>query len=147
MSETNDTQAILDDTLRKQRRMDWKRRQAIQPSLGILLAPTLPERINRLNPQERHEVKQLIRNMKLRKIIRYTLAEAFHLGEVQKAQASMNSMNSMERLRRTVRAHESLQNYERVLTASDSATIFEPVITKSQQPILIEVPHATGQEF
>lgn len=123
----------------QQRRDEWKRRQKLQPGFGTLLAPTLPDRINRLNPQERHEVRVLIKSMKLRKIIRHTLAEAFWLGEAQKPLDPATS-DSMQRLRHTVRAHESLQKYARALTGSDDALTFEPTITNSPQPTLIEVP-------
>lgn len=80
---------FADSLLRQQaardlERADWKRRQAIQPPAPTWLAPTLPERINRLNPSERHQLSCLIRSMKLRKIIRRTLAEAFWAGETER---------------------------------------------------------------
>lgn len=113
----------------------WERRQAVQLPAPRYVEPTLPERINRLNPRERHEVKQLIRSMKLRKIIRRTLAEAFwnrQSDEIHAAQTSDSA--TMQRLRATVRTRESLQSYESALTS------FELVMTQIQQPTLIEVP-------
>lgn len=71
-------------SLRQAEHADWKRRQAIQPPAPTWLAPTLPERINRLNPSERHQLSSLIKSMKLRKIIRRTLAEAFWAGETER---------------------------------------------------------------
>lgn len=121
-------------------RADWKRRQAIQPARPRYIEPTLPERINRLRPSERHELQTLIKSMKLRKIIRRTLAEAFWDGETAKIASAAG--DSMQRLRATVRAHESLVSYERALTGSPDATTFEPTITHSKQPTIIEVPHA-----
>lgn len=94
---------------------EWKRRQAIQVPRPTLLQPTLPMRINRLNPVERHDLRVIIRSLKLRKIIRRTLAEAYHLGEAQKARTQMHSM---QRLQRAACTQESLQNYERALTPS-----------------------------
>jgi hypothetical protein len=120
-------------------RDDWKRRQAIRPAAPRYIEPTLPERINRLRPSERHELQTLIKSMKLRKIIRRMLAEAFWDGETAKIASAAN--DSMSKLRATVRAHESLLNYERALTVSSSATTFEPTIT-TQQPTIIEVPRA-----
>lgn len=70
MTETNDTIGYPHGL------PEWKRRQAIQPSRGRYIEPTLPERINRLNPSERAQLSSLIRSLKLRKIIRRTLAEA-----------------------------------------------------------------------
>lgn len=110
--------------LRARVREDWKRRQAIQPSAGTLLAPTLPERINRLNPSERHQLGTLIKSMKLRKIIRRTLAEAFWQGEALK-DALSSQQGSMQRLRESVKARESLTSYDRALTT------FEPEFTRS----------------
>lgn len=66
---------------------DWVRRQAIELPQPTLLAPTIPDRINRLNPQERAELGQLIRSLKLRKIVRHTLARAFWDGEQRRQQA------------------------------------------------------------
>lgn len=109
--------------LRARVREDWKRRQAIQPSAGTLLAPTLPERINRLNPSERHQLGTLIKSMKLRKIVRRTLAEAFWQGEERKALS--NQQESMQKLRESVKARESLTSYDRALTT------FEPEFTRS----------------
>jgi hypothetical protein len=111
---------------RERQRAEWKRRQAIQPSAGMLLAPTLPDRINRLRPSERHELQAIVRSLKLRKIVRRTLAEAFWLGEAQKPLHAPS--DSMQRLRATVRAHESLTKYERALTGSSETETFEPVI-------------------
>lgn len=114
--------------LRARVREDWKRRQAIQPSAGTLLAPTLPERINRLSPSERHQLGTLIKSMKLRKIVRRTLAEAFWQGEERKAQQALldsAALGSMPRLRASVKARESLTNYDRALTT------FEPQYTRS----------------
>ena len=71
------------DALYKQRQEQDRDRQ----STATLLVPTLPTRINRLNPQERAEVKQIIRGLKLRKIVRRTLAEAFWAGEEQRERA------------------------------------------------------------
>jgi hypothetical protein len=113
---------------REAEHLEWKRRQAIQPSAGTLLAPTLPERINRLNPSERHQLSTLIRSLKLRKIIRRTLAEAFWQGEERKAQQALldsAALGSMPRLRASVRARESLKSYDHALTT------FEPEYTRS----------------
>lgn len=110
--------------LRARVREDWKRRQTIQPRAGTLLAPTLPERINRLNPSERHQLGTLIRSMKLRKIVRRTLAEAFWQGEARKDALSAQQ-GSMQRLRESVKARESLTSYDRALTT------FEPQYTRS----------------
>lgn len=100
MTETDDTvsgytaeqvEALNRDHEEQQRlrvHLDWKRRQAIEMPLPTLLAPTIPQRINRLNPQERTELGRLIRSMKLRKIIRRTLAEAFWQGEERRAHAA-----------------------------------------------------------
>lgn len=79
------------------------------------VSPTLPERINRLNPSERHDLQSLIRSMKLRKIVRRTLAEAFWARE-----EAQPALDSMQRLRQTVREHASSMSYERALTS------FEP---------------------
>lgn len=122
----------IDETV-KMRRSDWKRRQAIQPSLGRLIAPTLPERINRLNPSERAQVSSLIKSMKLRKIVRRVLAEAFWERESAELAASLRPQyepRSMQRLRAAVRTQESMRSYERVLTGSSSET-FEPVYVRS----------------
>ena len=117
-------------------RSEWQRRQAIQPAPPRYIEPTLPERINRLRPSERHELASLIKSMKLRKIIRRTLAEAFWNGETAKIAASADSMQG---LRTTVKAHESLMSYERALMGSPTATVYEAHITHSQQPTIIEV--------
>ncbi len=120
---------------------EWKRRQAIQPAAPRYIEPTLPERINRLRPSERHELASLIKSLKLRKIIRRTLAEAFWNGEAQKIHDAASA--SMLKLRATVRAHESLASYERALTASGDATTFELTETRSpQQSTILEIPHA-----
>lgn len=116
---------------------EWKRRQAIQPAAPRYIEPTLPERINRLRPSERHELSRLIKSLKLRKIVRRVLAEAFWDGEAQKIADARN--DSMMRLRATVKAHESLQSYERALTASSDAATFELHETRSQQPTILEV--------
>lgn len=112
---------------REKERADWKRRQAIQPSAGTWLTPTLPERINRLNPSERHQLSAMIRSMKLRKIVKRTLAEAFWQGEQRKAMNQLydNAETTMRRLRATARGHESSPSYESALTT------FEPVVTQS----------------
>lgn len=127
------------DSSRAKERAEWKRRQAIQPSVGTLLAPTLPERINRLNPSERHQLSTMIRSLKLRKIVKRTLAEAFWLGEQRKAALALAEdpeffAHSMKRLRAIEQGRVSSMSYERALTS------FEPVVTQSQQPTLIEVP-------
>ncbi len=122
---------------------DWKRRQAIQPAAPRYIEPTLPERINRLRPSERHELASLIKRLKLRKIIRRTLAEAFWDGEAKKIALATHGRGwnaSMQTLRATVRAHESLTNYERALTGSGEA--FDLVETSSQHPTILEIPHA-----
>lgn len=98
------------------RQLDWMRRQAIKLPLPTLLVPTLPDRINRLNPQERAEIGRLIKSMKLRKIIRRTLAEAFWARESHE-----------------IAAAQADRRYGQALAT------FEPVITQSQQPTLIEV--------
>lgn len=126
----------MSETLETRVRDEWKRRQAIQLPRPTLLAPTLPERIARLNPSERHDLSRLIRSMKLRKIIRRTLAEAFWNRETDEIVAARaNGNGTMQRLRSAVRTQESMQHYERALTT------FEPVVTTSQQPTLIEVPN------
>lgn len=113
---------------------DWKRRQAIQPSPPRYIEPTLPDRIARLNPSERHDLGRLIRSMKLRKIIRRTLAEAFWNREAETIVAAQsNEHATMQRLRAAVHTRESSPSYDSVLTS------FEPTITHSQQPTLIEV--------
>lgn len=106
---------------------EWKRRQAIQPSAGTLLEQTLPERINRLNPSERHQLSTMLRGMKLRKIVRRTLAEAFWRGEQKKALEALrlDEYGTMSRLRAAVRPHESMKSYKRALTS------FEPAYTRS----------------
>lgn len=120
---------------RAKQHAEWKRRQTLQPSAGVLLAPSLPERINRLSPSERHQISSMIRSMKLRKIIKRTLAEAFWDREVDEITAAQTSdTTTMQQLRATVRSHESMKSYESALTS------FEPVVTQSQQPTLIEVP-------
>ncbi len=119
-----------------QKLSEWRRRQAIQPAPPRYIEPTLPERINRLRPSERHELASLIKSMKLRKIIRRTLAEAFWNGEAQKIADAAS--DSMSKLRATVRAHESLASYERALTGSGES--FDLHVTQSQQPSIIEVP-------
>lgn len=97
-----------------------------------VVEPTLPERINRLSPSERYDLSRLIRSMKLRKIIRRTLAEAFWNREADEVVAARGG--TMARLRAAVRTQESMRSYEQALTS------FEPVITQSQQPTLIERP-------
>lgn len=121
------------DSSREKERADWKRRQAIQPSAGTWLTPTLPERINRLNPSERHQLSAMIRSMKLRKIVKRTLAEAFWQGEQRKAMNQLydNAETTMQRLRERVKQHESLTSYERVSTS------FEPVYTRTREQTLI----------
>lgn len=121
------------DSQREQ--LEWRRRQAIQPAAPRYIEPTLPERINRLRPSERHELSALLKSMKLRKIIRRTLAEAFWNGQAAQIHATMDSdATTMQRLRATVRSQESMKSYERALTS------FEPVMSQSQQPTVIEVP-------
>lgn len=110
---------------RVRERIEWKRRQALQPSAGTLLAPTLPERINRLNPSERHQLSTMIRSLKLRKIVRRTLAEAFWAREERKTH------DSMQELREKLRSHASLTSYERALTGSSETTTFEPQYVRS----------------
>lgn len=130
MSDVEQTAQAAEPEYKRQQRIAREKLRTV-----MYLQPTLPERINRLNPQERHEIKRLIGSMKLRKIIRRTLAEAFWSRD-----QSTSMSDSMQKLRATVKAHESLQSYERALTGSDSALTFEPVITTSQQPTIIEVP-------
>lgn len=117
------------DSLREKERADWKRRQAIQPSAGTWLAPTLPERINRLNPSERHQLSSIIQSLKLRKIVRRVLVEAFWERETNEltrlTQSRSSDSGSMRRLRAAVRAQESMKSYESALTS------FEPVYTHS----------------
>lgn len=117
---------------------DWKRRQAIKPAPPRYIEPTLPERINRLSPSERHELGTLIRSLKLRKIIRRTLAEAFWDGEVRKMNDA--ATESMRKLRATARSAELLMSYERGLTASVDATTFDLDVTRSSQPPILEIP-------
>lgn len=135
---SKNTSAMTRELMTRQlaERAEWKRRQSIQPSHGTLLAPTLPERINRLNPSERHQLSSMIRSIKLRKIIKRTLAEAFWSRQADEIYAArMSDSGMMQRLRAAVRTQESLQSYERVLTT------FEPTVLQSQQPtILTEVP-------
>lgn len=116
---------------------EWKRRQAIQPAAPRYIEPTLPERINRLNPSERHQLSSLIRSLKLRKIIRRTLAEAFWNGQAQQIADAANV--SMQKLRAAARSHESLTNYERALTGSGETQTFDLTIAQPQ-PTVIEVP-------
>lgn len=111
---------------------EYKQRQATsrdRERSAVVLQPTLPARINRLNPAEKHELQQIIRSLKLRKIIRRTLAEAYWLGEQQK-HLDLRTSDSMQRLQAAARTQESLQNYERALTSSDTPA-FELQITKS----------------
>lgn len=91
---------------------------------ATLLVPTLPTRINRLNPAERHEVTRIIRSMKLRKVIRRVLAEAHWNREAEQ-------VASMQGLRRLIRSHEQRLSYERNLIASVDATTFIPQITQT----------------
>lgn len=126
------------DSSREKERADWKRRQAIQPSAGTWLAPTLPERINRLNPSERHQLSAMIRSMKLRKIVKRTLAEAFWAGEAQRMQDAASE--SMRRLREAARSATSLQGYERALTASVDATTFDLHETRAGESSILELP-------
>jgi hypothetical protein len=111
-----DEQAPMVAASRVARQADWKRRQAIRTPDPVLLEPTLPERINRLNPSERHQVQSLIRSMKLRKIVKRTLVEAFWAAETSRLQRA----DSMLQLRQAARTRESLTSYERALTT------FEP---------------------
>lgn len=101
------------------------------------LEPTLPERINRLNPSERHTLRLIVRSLKLRKIIRRTLAEAFWAREAERARAGVSA--SMQRLRAAARSHESSTRYERALTASVDALTFDVETTRSQQPTILEI--------
>lgn len=133
---SKNTTAMTQELTRRQlaEREDWRRRQAIQPAAPRYIEPTLPERINRLRPNERHELSQLLKSMKLRKIIKRTLAEAFWNGQAQQIYASMSSEHAtMQQLRDSVRSQESMRSYDSALTT------FEPTIMTSQQPTLIEV--------
>lgn len=134
MTETNDTIGYPHGL------PEWKRRQAIQTSRGRYIEPTLPERINRLNPSERAQLSSLIRSLKLRKIIRRTLAEAFWDGEAQKLHDAASV--SMAKLRAAGRSAALLQSYERGLTASGATTEFELTETNAHQPTILEIPHA-----
>ncbi len=126
VSDALDREADEWNEQRAKTRAEWKRRQEIQTPQPRWLAPTLPERINRLRPSERHELQSMIRSIKLRKIIRRTLAEAFWARETQTVAESLaQPQDSMQRLRATVRAHESLMSYERALTK------FEPAYVRS----------------
>jgi hypothetical protein len=120
-------------------RSEWQRRQAIQPAPPRYIEPTLPDRIARLNPSERHELGRLIRSMKLRKIIRRTLAEAFWNREAETIASAQSSEHAtMQRLRAAVRSHESLQSYERALTPStDAVDLSTQLMTRG--PGLIEI--------
>lgn len=103
----------------------YKQAVAKLPKPVGALEPTLPERINRLNPSERAQVANLIRSLKLRKIIRRTLAEAFWAREANELEQVTRIMGhepaSMRRLKAAVRSQESLANYERALTPSVDA--------------------------
>lgn len=103
---------------------DWKRRQAVRPAPPRYIEPTLPERINRLNPVERREVQSLLRNMKLRKIVKRTLAEAYWSRDtVPSTNASAPNSTEAEKL------GEFSKSYARELTPSGSATTV-PVVLK-----------------
>lgn len=122
---SKNTTAMTQELTRRQ--LDVRRRQAIQLPQPRYVEPTLPERINRLNPSERYQLQALVRSLKLRKIIRRTLAEAFWLGEQRKALNTLYDSQelSMQQLRSTLQGRESLMSYERALTS------FEPVYTHS----------------
>lgn len=128
----NDTQH---DSVSGREHSDWQRRQAIRPAPPRYIEPTLPERINRLNPSERHQLSSLIRSLKLRKIIRRTLAEAFWNGQAQ--QIADAASVSMQKLRAAARSHELLTSYERGLTASGETQTFD--LHTTQQPTILEV--------
>ena len=116
---------------------DWKRRQAIRTPAPRLLETTVPMRINRLNPQERHEVQSLIRSMKLRKIIRRTLAEAYWARqdtELANLTSASASHASMQKLRAAVRRQESLRSYNG--TSTTSVDLSTQLVTRG--PALIQ---------
>ena len=87
-----------------------------QPLYGQQMEPTLQSRINRLNPGERHEVRAIINRLKLRKIIRKTLAEAFWRGP---------PTHIKESLRRSAASTTSTQTYKPVTTTSDTNRKYE----------------------
>jgi hypothetical protein len=108
----------------------YKRQQRVleaRADSATLLQPTLPERIARLNPSERYELQQIVRSLKLRKIIKRTLVEAFWSYERQQ-QVSDDAL-SMHQLRKAVRAHGTLTEAERVLASAVDSTTFAPNVT------------------
>lgn len=88
-------------------------------STGRLLEPTLHQRINRLSPAERDEVSLLVRRLKLRKIIRRTLAEAFWRGQQDV------DVSTMERLQRYRASEQKLDN------ENTAEKTYAPAITQS----------------
>lgn len=97
---------------------DWKRRQLIQAPPPRVLQPTLQQRVNRLPPQERHQLRAIVRSKFLRATIRRVLAEAAYLGAPQPT-LLLHQTTSLQRLQRTVRTIESLRSYESSLTSCD----------------------------
>lgn len=63
--------------------------------IGLQMEPTIHSRLNRLNPAERNEARRIIHSMKLRKVIRRVLAEAYW--------SRPTNANSMQQLRSAVR--------------------------------------------
>lgn len=57
---------------------DWKRRQLIPETRPRYVEPSIAQRIARLSPQERHELKTLVTSLKLRKAVRAVLRAAYH---------------------------------------------------------------------
>lgn len=116
--------------------------QSQRAGVGRVLdtTPTLPMRLARMSAPERAELSRIVRALKLRKIIRRTLAEAFWAGETARLQRELSdSAGSMQRLRQVARMHESSQNLERALTPSEGATVIETILTTSNGPRVIEV--------
>lgn len=111
------------------------RDRASQATLLVptLLVPTLPERINRLSPSERHDLARMICGLRLRKIIKRTLAEAFWNRETDEIIAAQKEGTMARSAAARTSTHISY-SYDQVLTN------FEPVVTQSEQPTLIEVP-------
>lgn len=125
MNDGNNTAGdVLTDPceIRGRERSEWKRRQALQPAPPRRVEPTVHDRIQRLNPQARYEVRMIVRSLLLRKTIRSVLAQSYWLGAPLPPAPPLNMSNSLQRLERTVKEHESLMNYGRALTS------FEPLI-------------------
>lgn len=87
--------------LAQEQRADWQRRQAIQPSPGRWLEPTIGQRMRRMPSWEQAEVRALMKSLILRHAIRQTLYLHFHgLHELPRH-------TSIQRLRYHAREQES----------------------------------------